>query len=71
MATPVEPSILQPAGVLDIGSNSIRLVVYQSRARAPVPVFNERVISGIGRSLDRTGHLDVEGVERALASLRR
>lgn len=71
MATPVEPSILQPAGVLDIGSNSIRLVVYQSRARAPVPVFNERVICGIGRSLDRTGHLDVEGVERALASLRR
>jgi len=71
MATPVEPSNRQPAGVLDIGSNSIRLVVYQSRARAPVPVFNERVICGIGRNLDRTGHLDVAGVERAMASLRR
>ncbi|NKB48569.1 MAG: hypothetical protein GKS02_04290 [Alphaproteobacteria bacterium] len=71
MATHPNSSALRPAGVLDIGSNSIRLVVYQSRSRAPIPVFNDRVICGIGRHLDSTGHLDVEGVERALASLRR
>lgn len=61
----------RPAGVVDIGSNSIRLVVYQSRSRAPVPIFNERVICGIGRRLDRTGHLDPSGVKLALANLPR
>ena len=71
MATVIETSLKEPAGVLDIGSNSVRLVVYQSRSRAPVPVFNERVICGIGRGLNTTGHLDAKGVERALASLRR
>jgi exopolyphosphatase/guanosine-5'-triphosphate,3'-diphosphate pyrophosphatase len=71
MATRAKSAPRQSAGVLDIGSNSIRLVVYQSRSRAPVPVFNERVICGIGRNLDATGHLHAEGVERALASLRR
>ncbi|MDH3737710.1 MAG: Ppx/GppA family phosphatase, partial [Alphaproteobacteria bacterium] len=71
MASLIEASTQRLAGVLDIGSNSIRLVVYQGRERSPVPVFNERVICGIGRNLDRTGHLDTAGVKLALASLRR
>ncbi|MFT5181616.1 MAG: exopolyphosphatase/guanosine-5'-triphosphate,3'-diphosphate pyrophosphatase [Alphaproteobacteria bacterium] len=71
MAAAIKRSRRQPTGVLDIGSNSIRLVVFQSRSRAPIPVFNERIICGIGRNLDSTGHLDAEGVERGLASLRR
>jgi exopolyphosphatase/guanosine-5'-triphosphate,3'-diphosphate pyrophosphatase len=71
MARDIEPVTRRPAGVLDIGSNSIRLVVYQSRSRAPVPIFNERVICGIGRRLDITGHLDAKGVKQALACLPR
>jgi len=71
MATDSELPERRLAGVVDIGSNSIRLVVYQSRSRAPVPIFNERVICGIGRGLDRTGHLDANGVKQALASLPR
>ncbi len=71
MASDIETVARRPAGVLDIGSNSIRLVVYRSRARAPAPIFNERVICGIGRRLDRTGHLDAVGVKQALASLPR
>lgn len=71
MANGIEPATRHPAGVLDIGSNSIRLVVYRSRSRAPVPIFNERVICGIGRGLDRTGHLDAKGVKQALATLPR
>ncbi len=71
MATDFDSAARRPAGVVDIGSNSIRLVVFQSSSRAPVPVFNERVICGIGRRLDRTGHLDANGVKRALASLPR
>ena len=71
MATEIETGTRRPAGVVDIGSNSIRLVIFQSGSRAPVPIFNERVICAIGRRLDRTGHLDPNGVKRALASLPR
>ncbi len=64
-------SAAQPAAVVDIGSNSIRLVVFRDRSRAPTPVFNERVICGIGRDMARTGRLHAEGVELALANLPR
>ncbi|MDE0049204.1 MAG: hypothetical protein OXO52_05420, partial [Rhodospirillales bacterium] len=37
-----------PYGVLDVGSNSIRLVVFEGLTRAPAPVFNERELCGLG-----------------------
>ena len=58
-------------GVIDIGSNSIRLVVYQGPKRAPTPFFNEKVLCGLGRSLPATGCLDAEGVALALQNLPR
>ncbi|MFQ5533968.1 MAG: Ppx/GppA family phosphatase [Sphingomonadales bacterium] len=58
-------------GVIDVGSNSVRLVVYQSGKRVPILVFNEKVLCGLGRKLSSTGLLDPEGVELALASTRR
>lgn len=60
-----------PVAVIDIGSNSVRLVVYEGAKRNPVPLFNEKVLCGLGRSLASTGHLHEEGVERALRALRR
>jgi exopolyphosphatase / guanosine-5'-triphosphate,3'-diphosphate pyrophosphatase len=62
---------LDPLGVIDIGSNSVRLVVYEGAVRAPAPLFNEKVLCGLGRSVATTGHLGHEAVERALAALRR
>ena len=58
-------------GVIDIGSNSIRLVVYQGPKRAPTPFFNEKVLCGLGRSLPATGRLDPDGVALALQNLPR
>jgi len=58
-------------GVIDIGSNSIRLVVFEGHPRAPYPVFNEKVLCGLGRSLDATGRLDPGGVALALQNLPR
>ena len=58
-----------PSAVVDIGSNSIRLVVYESSDRAPLPVFNEKLLCGLGRDLDATGRLSEEGVEQALDAL--
>ena len=62
---------LEPIGVVDIGSNSVRLVVYEGAVRAPTPVFNEKVLCGLGRSVATTNRLGDEGVERALAALAR
>ena len=58
-------------GVIDIGSNSVRLVVYDGLSRAPVPLLNEKVLCGLGRELGETGKLNPEGVVSALAHLER
>ncbi len=62
---------LEPLGVIDIGSNSVRLVVYEGAIRAPTPIFNEKILCGLGRSIASTGALSTAGVERALAALSR
>ena len=51
---------LEPIGVIDIGSNSVRLVVYEGAVRAPTPIFNEKVLCGLGRSIATTGKLGEE-----------
>src|ERR1700754_3413152 len=58
-------------GIIDVGSNSIRLVVYERASRAPLPVFNEKVLCGFARGLDATGRLNPQGVEMALANIDR
>ena len=45
-------------GVIDVGSNSVRLVVFEGRPRGRLPIFNEKVLCGLGRRLDQTGRLD-------------
>ncbi len=62
---------LEPFGVIDIGSNSVRLVVYEGAIRAPTPIFNEKVLAGLGRTVASTGRLPVDAVARALAAMAR
>ncbi len=62
---------LEPLGVIDIGSNSVRLVVYEGAVRAALPIFNEKVLCGLGKSIVSTGRLGEESVERALEALAR
>src|SRR3712207_8987667 len=57
--------------VLDVGSNSVRLVIYRLEGRAIWTVYNEKVLAGLGREVSRTGQLSLEGVAAALAALRR
>ncbi len=59
------------AAVIDVGSNSVRLVLYRVEGRAVWTVFNEKILAGIGRDLATTGRLSPDGVETALAALRR
>jgi exopolyphosphatase/guanosine-5'-triphosphate,3'-diphosphate pyrophosphatase len=57
--------------VIDIGSNSIRLVVYDDLSRAPFPRFNEKSLVALADGLDRTGRLSDEAIERAVNGVRR
>jgi len=59
------------AAVIDIGSNSVRLVVYRMEGRAIWTVFNEKVLAGLGRDLAKTGRLSPEGVTQTLQALKR
>ncbi|WP_370238083.1 Ppx/GppA family phosphatase [Brevundimonas sp.] len=59
------------AAVIDIGSNSVRLVLYRLEGRAIWTVFNEKVLAGLGRDLPQTGRLSEAGVAMALPALRR
>ena len=57
--------------VVDVGSNSVRLVLYRLEGRAIWTVFNEKVLAGLGRGVEATGELAAEGVEEAMRALRR
>ncbi len=57
--------------IIDIGSNSVRLVVYSDPRRAPSVVFNEKVAAGLGGSLEKGGKLDPKAVGVALRGLAR
>jgi exopolyphosphatase/guanosine-5'-triphosphate,3'-diphosphate pyrophosphatase len=60
-----------PVAIIDIGSNSIRLCVYDGLIRTPTPMFNEKVLCGLGQGLDSRGCLNPEGVPMAKAALGR
>ena len=62
---------LEPVSVVDIGSNSVRMVAYDGLRRAPAPIFNEKITAGLGRGVAATGRLPAEGVARTLRLLRR
>jgi exopolyphosphatase/guanosine-5'-triphosphate,3'-diphosphate pyrophosphatase len=61
----------EPVAIVDIGSNSVRLVSYESLSRAPTPTFNEKALCGLGRGVAMTGLLPEDAMAKALAALRR
>ena len=59
------------AAVIDVGSNSVRLVIYRLDGRALWTLLNEKALAGLGRDLPATGRLSPEGVETAMTALHR
>ena len=57
--------------VVDLGSNSVRLVVYDQLSRAPLPRFNEKSLCRLGEGLEQTGTIAPDAFERALEATRR
>ncbi|MEO1107535.1 MAG: Ppx/GppA family phosphatase [Pseudomonadota bacterium] len=62
---------LSRVGVVDVGSNSVRMVIFDGAARSPAYFYNEKVMCELGAGLSKTGKLNPRGRERALAALRR
>ncbi|WP_341368831.1 Ppx/GppA family phosphatase [Yoonia sp. BS5-3] len=62
---------LSRVGVIDVGSNSVRLVVFDGAARSPAYFYNEKIMCALGAGLSQTGHLNPEGRQRALSAIRR
>ncbi len=62
---------LSRVGVIDVGSNSVRLVVFDGAARSPAYFYNEKVMAGLGAGLRETGRLNPEGRIRAVSALKR
>lgn len=62
---------LSRVGVVDVGSNSVRMVVFDGAARSPAYFFNEKVMAGLGGGLAETGCLNPEGRDRALKAIKR
>ena len=60
---------LSRVGVIDIGSNSVRLVVFDGAARSPAYFYNEKIMCALGAGMSETGRLNPEGRVRALSAL--
>ena len=60
-----------PVAVIDIGSNSVRLVVYERLARSPTPLFNEKILAGLGAGVAQSGKLAADATEKTYVALRR
>ncbi len=58
-------------GVVDIGSNTVRLVVYDTPTRLPIPMFNEKSQCRLGEGLGDSGRLNPKGVEEAYLTIAR
>lgn len=57
--------------IIDIGSNSVRLVVYDGPRRLPFILFNEKVLAGLGAEIGTTGLIGEAAIERGLRALAR
>lgn len=68
------PTADHPKGlvaVIDIGSNSVRMVVYHALKRVPLPVFNEKYMCALGKGVAKTGKLNAAGIKQAELAIAR
>jgi exopolyphosphatase/guanosine-5'-triphosphate,3'-diphosphate pyrophosphatase len=59
------------SAIIDIGSNSVRLVVYACGRRVPTPIFNEKVLAGLGKAVGKTGRISADSWDCAIDALER
>ena len=57
--------------VIDVGSNSVRMVVYPATALAAPPLFNEKAMCGLGRGQSAGGDLSEAAMIRTINTIAR
>ena len=57
--------------VIDLGSNSIRMLIYENFEKSQIPIFNEKAVCSLGDSLELTGKLNPIGVQYSISVLER
>lgn len=57
--------------VVDLGSNSVRLVIYEGELRNPMPIFNEKAVLRLARGITNTGRLQEDALVQAETVLHR
>ncbi len=62
---------LDRVAVVDVGSNSVRLVIFDGAARSPAYFYNEKVMAGLGTGMAETNRLNPEGRVRATSAIQR
>lgn len=67
----IKNKILYKNGIIDIGSNTVRLVVFEGPSRSPRYFYNEKVNCSLGIGLLQTGRLNPKGMKKAIKALRR
>lgn len=60
-----------PRAIIDIGSNTVRMVIYDGPPRAPTVLFNEKVTARLGKGVAEGGQLSEKAMASALSALRR
>lgn len=65
------PADVPRCAVVDLGSNSVRLVVYEGYSRNPLSIFNEKAVLRLGRGLSATGRLNEDGMAQAFTVMHR
>ena len=66
-----EKKLINKEAIIDLGSNSIRMLIYDNLLNSQIPIFNEKAICELGKNLDKTGKLDPKGSDFALSVLQR
>jgi len=62
---------LRRSAVVDLGSNSVRLVVFEGTGRVPAIIFNEKAVLRLGSGLQSTGQLNAAALDDAEAVMQR
>ncbi|HEX4846674.1 MAG TPA: hypothetical protein VFV30_00900 [Novosphingobium sp.] len=57
--------------IVDIGSNTVRLVVFAGNRRAPEELYNDKITASLGRGVVARGKLDARSMAEALSGLKR
>ena len=67
----LERGVPSRIAVVDLGSNSVRLVVFQGRGRNPLGIVNEKAVIRLGRGIEATGRLDPGAMAQAMTVMHR